>query len=239
LEQLKDNTAKDWLTNHTNWENATRPLTLGNFLPPIFDCYIAVLWTPGLIDNFPFDKINQPPFNIEQTNSNVKIWKEYNLFLNEETDDLYRPTTFAELSSIFNFPYNKEIINALPWQTEGIKTLFYHTRKRLERIVDALAEEAELNVYIEDYYRWTATNSLVADENVSYKISCTEFLNLMDDTSYDANLYLYSFDKSWCLINMEDLGFNIIAYKYELAEKINQLNLADTFKLQYDDILFN
>ena len=239
MKQLKDISAKEWLTNHLNWENPTRPLTLANFLPPIFDCYIAVLWTPGLIDNFPFDKINQPPDTIEQTNSNVKIWREFNLFLNEKTDDLYRPTTFSELSTIFNFPYNREIINVLPWQTEGIKTLFNHTRNRLKKIVDALAVEAELNVYVEDYWRWTATNSLISNDNVSYKISCNEFLDLMDDTSYDANLYLYSVDKSWCIINMEDLGFNIIAYKYEVAEKLNQLYLADTFKLHYDDILFN
>ena len=238
MEQIKDNTAKDWLTNHINWENATRPLTLGNFLPPLFDCYIAVLWTPGVIDNFPFDKIKQHPDTIEEINANVKIWKEFNLFLNTHTDELYRPTTFAELSSIFNIPYNKEIIENLPWLTEGIKTLFNQTRNRLKTIVDTLVNDEELNIYLEDYWRWAGSNSLLADENVSYKISCDEYLDLMNETSYDASLYLYSLDKSWCLINMEDLGFSILAYKYEVAEKVDSLSLKDTFKLRYDDILY-
>lgn len=240
MEQLNDIKAKDWLTKHINWQNATRPLTLDNFLPPTFDNYIAILWTPGLIDNFPFDKINQPPDTIEQINTNVQVWRQFNIFLNEENDEAYRPTTFVELSSLFGKPYNRTIIKSLPWQSQGFKNLFKQTRQRLEIIVNALSNGTELNIYIEDYWRWAEVyNLLPSSEDIAYKISCDEFLDLMDKTSYDANLYLYPVNKSWCLINIEDLGYNILAYNNDFTDKLNHLNLPDTFVMTYNETIFN
>ncbi|MCH6201387.1 hypothetical protein MMU07_17530 [Aquiflexum sp. LQ15W] len=239
MEQLEDITAKDWLTNHINWKNATRPFTLGNFLPNKFDNYISILWTPGVIDNFPFDKINQPPDSIEQTNANVEVWRQFKIFLNEKNYEAYRPTTFAELSNFFNQPYDRGIINTLPWKTQGIATLYKQTRQRFEKIVNVLTDGTELNIYIEDSWRWASVyNLLPSAEDVAYKISSVEFFDLMDITFYDANLYLYPVTNSWCLINMEDLGYNILAYNNSFADKLNQLNLSDTFAMSYDDIIF-
>ena len=236
---IDDRNAKEWLTKYINWKDVVRPLTLKNFFPPIFDNYIAVLWTPGIIDNFPFDKIVQPPDTIEQTNNNVAVWRQFKIFLNQENDEPYRPTTFSELASLFKITHNRQIINSLPWQTEGIKTLFKPTRQRLEKIITALLQDNELNIYFEDYWRWASVyNLLPSDEGVVYKITVSDFMDFMDKSFYDASLYLYPQSKNWCLLNLEDLGYNILAFNNNLADIVAQLNLQDTFKMRNDELLY-
>ena len=239
MERIEDITAKDWIANNISLENAARPLLLSNFLPPIFDNYIAVLGTPGLIDNFPFDKIKQPSNTIEQINTNVEIWKQFKIYTHDSSDDFYRPTTYAELSSIFNLQYDIDVIKFLPWKTQGIKTLISETTQRLDRIVSALSIGEELNIFMEDYWRFLALDELFPySENAAYKLSQNEYFDLMKRTGYDSTMYLYPTNKSWCLVNIEDLEYNILAFKNTVSDNFNNLSLKDTFRLKYNDIIF-
>jgi hypothetical protein len=229
---------RKWLTDHIDWNTASRPLLLKNFFPTDFDNYLAILWTPGIIDNFPFNEIVVPPDTIEQTNKNIEIWGNFNV-LNEGKDNVYRPTTFKEISERFDLTYDRNIIYNIDWSTRGITTLLSKTRTILNRIINSLRNNDTLNLYVEDYWRWTSVYSLLPiDKEVTYNVTVEEFMKFMDDTFFDANAYLFPDDKSWCLINLEDLNFSVIAFNNQHLDTVNNLNLVDTFKLSPEDKLF-
>jgi hypothetical protein len=232
---VQNSAAKEWLTKHINWRRTTEPPTVKDCLPP-FDNYLAILWVPGIVDNFPFDKIVEPPITIEQINTNVAIRRQFNLFLNEESDQPYRETTFQELAKHFNKPYNRQIIYSLRWETKGIKTLFRQTRQRLEKLINELSGNETLYAYIEDHWRWfNVYNVMPAISDSVYQTTADEYLEFMDKSFYDANIYLYPENKSWCLLNLEDLSYNILGYNNAVADKINQLNLTDIFIMKSSD----
>ena len=226
------------MTDHIDWNTASRPLLLKNFFPSDYDNYLAILWTPGIIDNFPFTEIIVPPDTIEQTNKNIEIWRTFNV-LNDAEDDIYRPTTFKEISKKFNMHYDRNIIHKVDYSTRGLTTLLSRTKITLERIIKSLSNNT-LNLFVEDYWRWTTVYSLLpVDKDVTYKVSEEEFMKFMDDTFYDANAYLFPDDKSWCLINLEDLNFSMLAFNHKHLDTVNNLNLVDTFNLSPEDKLFD
>ena len=230
---------RKWLTDHIDWNTASRPLLLKNFFPSDFDNYLAILGTPGIIDNFPFNEIVFPPNTIDQTNKNIEIWKSFNV-LNDAKDNVYRPTTWKEISEKFDLLYDRSIIDKLDWSTRGITTLLSKTKPILNRIINSLTSNETVNLYVEDYWRWTSIYALLpVDKEVTYKVTAEEFLKFMDDTFSDANAYLFPDDKSWCLINLEDLSFSVFAFNNKHWDIVNNLKLVDTFKLSPEDKLFD
>jgi hypothetical protein len=239
MRAINDINASNWLTKNIDQVTGISPTKLSHLLPDFFDNYIAVLWTPGLIDDFPFDSIVHPTDNIEQLNINIAIWRKFKIFLDHDNKEVYKPTTFYELANLFKTPFNRQIINILPWQSNGIKTLFKPTRLRIEGIIDELSLGLDLNLYIQDYSRLAMAHDLPqSQESTVFKVSTMEFLDFMDKTNYDASLYLYSEKKNWCLLNLEDLGYSILAYNNEFSNNIAQLNLKDTFIIQPHEALY-
>ena len=59
----------------------------------------------------------------------------------------------------------------------------------------------------------------------------------LEESGYDASVYIFPNSKEWCFINLEDLGFNIIAYNNVVREKLDFTKM-ETFRLSLDDILF-
>ena len=49
-------------------------------------------------------------------------------------------------------------------------------------------------------------------------------MKFIDDTFRDANAYLFPDDKSWCLINLEDLNFSVIAFNNTHVDIVNNQN---------------
>ncbi|UFH55847.1 hypothetical protein [Spirosoma sp. KNUC1025] len=229
---------KKWLTDHIDWNTASRPLLLKNFFPYNFDNYLAILWTPGIIDNFPFTEIIFPPDTIEQTNKNIEIWRTFNV-LDDIKDDIYTRTTFKEISKKFKIHYDRNIIYKFDYSSRGLTTLFPSTKITLERIIKSLSNDT-LNLFVEDYWRWTIVNFLLpVAKDVTYNVTDEEFLKFMDDTFYDASAYFFPDDKSWCLINLEDLNFSILAFDNKHLVTVNNLNIVDSFNISPEDKLFD
>ena len=60
----------------------------------------------------------------------------------------------------------------------------------------------------------------------------------MQETGFDASIYLYPKSKSWCLVNLEDLGFNILAFNNEIKHQMEFLTEVENFKLSEESELF-
>lgn len=208
------------------------PSTVSDLLSQDYDNYMAILWVPGIVENFPFEEIVQPPNTIDQINKNVRIWNKFNVKFNSENEEIYRETSFKELSELFNIPYDLQIIYALPWETKGIEILRSRTKQKLERIVTLLTSNEKLHLHFRDYFRWCDISiDLPIDEEFTRNVSQNDFFNLMEKTLFDATLHLYPPNKKWCLINLEDYIFNILAYDNSMENKVNNLKLSDTLKL--------
>lgn len=208
------------------------PSTVSDLLPQNYDNYMAIFWVPGIIENFPFEEIVQPPNTIDQINTNVRIWNEFKIEFNSVNEEIYRETTFVELSELFKKSYDLQIVNALPWETKGIEILWSQTKQKLERIINLLASNEKLDLHFRDYFRWNGfSTKLPIDKEFTRNVSKNDFFNLMAKTFFDATLHLYPPSKEWCLINFEDYTFNILAYSNSMENKVNNLKLSDTLKL--------
>lgn len=86
-------------------------------------------------------------------------------------------------------------------------------------------------MYWDDYYRFNLNDNL-------FRVSKEEYIDEMKNTGFDASAYLYSESKNWCLVNLEDLGFNILAFNNEIKEQINFLSEIENFKLTEESELF-
>ena len=101
----------------------------------------------------------------------------------------------------------------------------------LSILLNEIPESENLILYWEDYYRFNLDCSL-------FRVSKEEYIDEMKNTRFDATAYLYPESRSWCLVNLEDLGFNILAFNNNIKEQINFLKEIENFKLTDESELF-
>jgi len=97
--------------------------------------------------------------------------------------------------------------------------------------LEKIPENENLIMYWEDNYRYNIEDNL-------FNISKEEFLKEMQNTRFDASIYLYSESKNWCLVNLEDLGFNILAFNDVIKPQMEFLTQVENFKLTEESELF-
>ena len=224
----------EWITKHLEQHKDDRPFCLKNFLPSIFEYYIVKLWTPGIIDSFPFEEYIIDPDDIDRIEKNLALLKKHNLLVHRwDNESIFRITNFQELSKRFNKIYNLHIPKTLDWSKPGIRHLWNKTRDNICEIIKSISPNTHLNLFVSDMWKWDSSVNGV----VLYTLTIEEYHKFMDETQYDSSSYLFPDDLSYCLLNFKDLAYSIIAFNENIHKIIIDLNLIDSFEINPDFIL--
>lgn len=231
MEIIESSENNKWLENAINWQNDSRPLKVSHFLPK-FDYYFGLTWKVGIIEDFPFNDFIKNAKSQAEIKINREIWHKFPEVFNEDQETGFVEVEAKKLFRKFKIPYHHyKNDGKLPWNTKAIKTLESKIIENLSFILDIIPENENLTLYWEDYYRYNVENNL-------FKISKEEFLIVLQNTGFDASIYLYPESKNWCLVNLEDLGFNILAFNNEIKPQMEFLTQVENFKLTIDSELF-
>lgn len=219
----------DWL-DAINWQNELCPLRISNFLPK-FDNYFGIIWKVGILENFPFQDFIEDAKSESEIKNNKLIWRNFpQVFDNSENE--FKEISAEKIFEKFKIPYHDyKNDNKLPWNTRAIRTLESQIVKSLTELLIKIPENDKLTLYWEDYYRFNLEDKL-------FKVSKEEYLKEMRNTGFDASTYLYPESKNWCLLNLEDLGFNILAFNNNIKDQMNFLSKIENFKMSEQSELF-
>ncbi|WP_324678610.1 hypothetical protein [Hymenobacter sp. GOD-10R] len=206
MDYTTDLSALEWLRGSVSDRSDTESLKVKHLLPNTYSAYIALLPSVGIIDGFPFNKVDPNAISIGQINANVRVWNEYGIYSSNSTPN-YSKTSFSDLAKLFELPYSMSMQKTLPWGKRGFSILEQDTLYNLRGILNQVFPNNKVNLYLEDYWRWYEVyNLLPHSEEVIYKVTIDEFIHFFSKSFFDASLHLFSDDRSWCLVNMED-GF--------------------------------
>lgn len=231
MQKITSTEINEWLESAINWQNDLRPLRVSNFIPK-FDNYIGLTWKVGIIENFPFkDFIEDAKSRIEIKN-NREILNKFKQTFDDSSDLGFREISKKELFGKFKIPYHDyKNDGKFPWNTRAIRILEESIKENLSKILNAIPENNNLIMYWEDYYRYNLSEKL-------FRVSKEEYIDVMNNTKFDSSTYLYPESKNWCLVNLEDLGFNILAFNNEISEHLHFLSEIEKFKLYEESELF-
>src|SRR5690606_33879709 len=109
----------NWIKEHFSSRQENSCNHISDIVPNIFDEYYLVHWKVGIVDNFPFDTYPELNETIEQTNTRIKIEREFGLFLNPNKDKLFREVSLKEISDTFKKSYDYKLLNRIK-QTPAI-----------------------------------------------------------------------------------------------------------------------
>ena len=138
----------DWLKYY--FENRTENTWVGvsKIIPNEFDEYHLLHWNVGIVDDFPFDQYPEKNLTITETNNRIRIEREYNLFLNQDEDKLFRKTDLKEISDKFKTEYSYQTLNKIK-QTPAIKILTEISINNLRKVISKISINQNLNLFIE------------------------------------------------------------------------------------------
>lgn len=190
-------------------------LQVSEVLPGMFSVCIALLPAVTIIEGFPFEQIDLHNSSIAQLNTNAAIWKHYGVLSAHQTP-VYTPVLFRDLAMKFDLPYDAHLLKRLEWRKQGFAIEWAQTASNLSSMLRALSQNALLRLYVIDYYRWSVLDQLPSPEQVVYSVTVEEFIGFLKSTSFDATLYLFPEDRSWCLTNVEDGSFPMLGINQEL-----------------------
>ena len=223
----------NWIKEHFSTKLEKSWNNISDIIPNIFDEYYLIHWKVGIVDNFPFDDYPQQNETIEQTNTRIKIEREFGLFLNPNKAKLFREITLKEISAIFKKPYDYKLLSKIK-QTPAIEILEKPSKIALKSSLNKIASGQVLNFFVEDIFRFPL------DDNPKQEftgIDVEKYLELQEDLSYDYCTYLFPDDLSWCLTTSEDLPM-FFCIKQELKSKLQNDFTLETFKLEYGAELY-
>lgn len=219
-----------WLENAINWHNTSHPLRVSNFLPK-FDNYVGIMWKVGIIEDFPFEDFIENAKSEKEIKNNRLIWFNFPQAFNDSETGFTEIET-EELFKKFKIPFHDyKNDGKLPWNTRAIRVLESKIADSLTKILNNISENDELILYWNDYYRFNIDHKL-------FKVSKEEYIEQMKQTGFDATAYLYPESRNWCLVNLEDLGYNILAFNDDIKDRLGFLNEIENFKLSKENRLF-
>lgn len=221
----------DWLKPTISTHKNAPILKVKDVLPNIFSAYTALLPAVGIIQNFPFDEIDLQNSSIAQLNKNAAIWEQYGTHTIHRAPN-YTPTTFKDLATQFGLPYELSMVRRLEWGKRGFASQPELTAGKLATLLHTLAADNQLLLYIEDYWRWEAIYQLLPSANeVVYHVTVKEFIAFMEQSFFDATLYLFPPNLDWCLFNIEDGLCQVIGTSAEVEASITAEACLETFQL--------
>jgi hypothetical protein len=217
----------NWIKNHL--EQRAKGISFNcasDIIPNMFDEYFLIHWNIGIVDKFPFELYPENNETIEDTNSRIRIEKEYGLFLNPNSENLFRQTTLKEVAKKFNVEYDYEVLSNIK-RTPAIKILSEISLKNLRNGISSIVNNQALNLYVEDFYRYH-TDEKVSNEFID--INLNDYFKWQNNFGFDFCTYLFPEERNWCITTFEDMDM-LLCIKKELSTQI-----VDTFKVEFFEI---
>lgn len=225
-----DSQINNWLEDSMNWTKNNGALKVLDFIPD-FDYYIGISWKVGIVENFPFEDFIKDAKSQLDIKNNRQIWHKFPQVF-DDSDEGFSEISTQQLFKKFKVPYHDyKNDHKLPWNTRAIKILENKIVENLTFLLDEIPESEELILYWEDYYRFDIDGD-------TFQISKDEFITELQKTGFDATMYLYPMSKKWCLINLEDLCFNILVFSTDIKNEMGFLSHIEHFELTKESDLF-
>lgn len=230
VQKITSSEINHWIEISTKLKKDLSPLRVSNFLPK-FDNYVGLTWKVGIIENFPFHDFIEDAWSEMEIKNNRLIWNNFPQTFNDSENGFTEIPT-PELFKKFDIPYHDyKNDGKFPWHTRAIKVLDSKIVESLSRLLNKIPENENLILYWEDHYRFDVDDKL-------FKVSKEEFIEEVEKTKFDASMFLYPESKNWCLVNLEDLAFNILAFNNDIKHEMNFLSQIEHFKLTEESELF-
>jgi len=223
----------NWLENYKP-QPVNGALAVETVFPPVFERYFVVEHAYGIIDDFPFDDYPEDTDSIDNLNKRHNIERAFNLFLNYESEPLYRPISIKELAKKFGVEYSRRTLELIR-PTAGISVLYHRSLDILLRLVNHLLT-APSYLYIEDVYRYgmesykgfTLKNEIPDAEH---------YMHFIKEAGTDFCSYLFPRGHNWCLASHEDVDKLTLACNNDIAEAVLTVEELEFFEVAPETIL--
>ena len=210
-----------------NWDNVS------SIIPNEFDDYFLIHWNVGIVDSFPFDKYPEENDTIENINRRVNIDRKYGLFLNPKEDKLFRQTTLKEIANKFKVSYDYNVMDKIK-ETPAIKILEDVSIENLKSAVKHLTESKNLNLFVEDSFRYTNDDKLKQEIT---NISADDYFKWQEYFGFDYCTYLFPNNRKWCITTAEDFPM-FLCVKREITQQVVKEFNMELFRIQYNEKLY-
>lgn len=217
-----------------NWLESFKPepansiVAVKTILPPVFDRYFIVENAYGIIDDFPFDEYPLDTDSLESLNERHNIERSFNLFLNYDSEELYRPISVKELAQRFGVEYSRHTLEHIR-TTPGISILYNRSLDVLSLLVKHLIK-APCYLYVEDIYRYGIEPykgyALKNDiPNADY------YMRYVNEVGTDFCSYLFPPSHNWCLVSYEDVNNLILACNIDIEDDVKGIGNLELFEV--------
>jgi hypothetical protein len=208
---------------------------LSGLIPDVFDKYFLVPWITGIIDSFPFAEYPENNYKLADLNKQIRLQHEAGIFLNTDTEYLYRETTLRELAERFRVPYGADTAELIK-STPGISTLYTATMRMLSGLLHALPHDSELHLHVEfdDYCRWENGNYEEWNQVQNTLTDASLYFSFRNETGWDTTSCLFPENRTWCLCTIEGFSHFILCCNASAYKSLQALDGLETFEVRYD-----
>lgn len=224
-----------WIEEYSVEEDQ-ETLSVNKIIPAKFDKYFVIESNYGIIDNFPFDKYPENAHSIDDLNTQHDIKRDFGLYLNKDTEHLYRPVSIKYIAGRFGVTYSRHALDEIKC-TPGISPLY---EKSILSYTSLLGEVWSSNIYlyIKDYYRLAFLNNIeIRQKSIMGDIDA--YIDFVKKTQFDCCSYLFPNDHSWCLVTYEYVPNLIFACNDTIAEKVKLIEALELFEVHPEDLLYS
>lgn len=221
--------AYNWLKQSFKTKFLDGNFVLSSIVPLVFDRYFIIEHNYGIIDDFPFDAYPDDTQDIDNLNKRHNIERQFGLFLNYNRAHLYRPISIKAIAERFGVPYSKDTLSLIK-HTAGIEYLHERSMEHLLQLLQTLIS-AQCYLYIHDiegYYPQFDEKNVIDSAEQGF-----QFINEIRD-SYG---YLFSYDRSWCIIVNEKMQHFVLACNNSVIPKLAAIEGLEYFEIYPDTAL--
>ena len=198
----------DWITDFLAQHRPSPSFDLHDILPPIFEHYFLLESNYGIIDGFPFEDYPNDADSIPHLNKRHAIERLHGLFLNYNSEPLYRPIAIQQIATLFSVPYDVSTLTTIK-QTPGITLLPKRTKQVLAALVSELLHDNDGRLYVHDYARYSCIDGIDFEQKSIIR-TAAQYMQLQETLGFDSWSYLSVANKDWCLVTVEDYPYLIL-----------------------------
>lgn len=206
---------------------------LKDLIPDIFDTYLLIPWTVGIIDNFPFADYPDNKDTIESLNKQHAIEREFGIFMNDNKETKYRETTLKEIAERIKVQYCA-YTECLIKSTPGTSPLLTATTRKFKELLNLLQNNTALGLYIEDHFPFKAGYANWKFDEKNIVATVADYLTFQQDAGWDSTSYLFPNNLKWCLCTVEDFQHFIFCCDNSTYQSLQDIKNLETFEVGYD-----
>jgi hypothetical protein len=232
-----------WIKDFLNTKD-TQLSRVSDYVPDIFDDYFLLPWNYGIIENFPFNDYPETNSSISDLNKQISIKRHFDLFLkdiyhDDSVEKLFKKISLKEIALRFNVSYTADLIKKVK-STPGLSPLPLLTKQTIKKLIESIHQHSNLYLFVADYERYSVVleeDLPISDENLITEISL--YIKFQDKTAFDSTSYLFSSERNWCLITVEDLDHFILCAGNQIVDRLNLAKDFELFKINYNYLLWS